>query len=61
MSRHNNPMSIAGLTSGRQIRQAVRAVLSDSERVRETLDRVTPKKWTDPLDIWLYSPARKTS
>lgn len=61
MSRHNNPMSIAGLTSGRQVRDAVRAVLSDSERVRETLDRVMPKTWTDPLDIWLYSPVRKTS
>lgn len=61
MNRHNNPMSIAGLTSGRQVRDAVRAVLSDSERVRETLDRVMPKTWTDPLDIWLYSPVRKTS
>ena len=33
-----NPNSLAALISGRSIRDAVRAVLSDSERVRRTLE-----------------------
>lgn len=61
MNKGDNPNSLAALISGRAIRDAVRAVLSDSPRVRETLDRVMPKTWTDPLDIWLYSPVRKAS
>lgn len=49
------PMSLAALISGRDTRDAVRAVLSDSDRVRQTLD-VLPAKSADPFDMWLYGP-----
>lgn len=58
MTRYANPNSIAALISGRSIRDAVRAVLSDSERVRKTLASVEPRTFTDPFDQWLMGPRK---
>lgn len=57
----HDPMSLAALIAGRDTRDAVRAVLSDSERVRKTLDRALPTKFTDPMDVWLMGPTRRAA
>lgn len=52
-----DPMSLAGLISGRATSQAARAVLSNSERVRKTLEAVAPvRHYTDRMDIFLFAP-----
>lgn len=54
-----DPMSLAGLIAGRDLSQAIHAVLSDSDRVLKTLERaVRPDEYTDPMDIFLFGKRR---